>query len=250
MKKIFILILIALISCDLPQDPGPMPTEIIQSDYIPGLNIIGVLRNDGIPGSSFFRVERSWETEEATMEFIVTVENAMVTIASDSSVWDFTFTIDSLRGEIYANPDFSPTEQVYYELIANAPGLPELTGEVTVPAVPAVDTSSILIENNIFQVSIAGQAEIEMYDIIVISDFNSITKRYLSNGDTLIAEMNLSNLIGEPVGLAVYAYETNLAQYQTGTTTIKPQTYHEAVNTVAGGYGCFGAVSVFTFTIN
>jgi len=62
--------------------------------------------------------------------------------------------------------------------------------------------------------------------------------------------VNLSNLIGEPVGLAVYAYETNLAQYQTSTTTIKPQTYHEAVNTVLGGYGCFGAVSVFTFTIN
>ncbi|NQU28491.1 MAG: DUF4249 family protein [Candidatus Marinimicrobia bacterium] len=250
MKKIFVLIFIALISCDLPQDPGPMPTEIIQSEYIPGLNIFGVLRNDGIPGTSFFRVERSWETEEATMEFVVTVENATITIASDSSAWDFTFTIDSLHGEIYANPDFSPDKQVQYQLIANAPGLPELTGEVTVPAIPMVDTSSILIENNVFQVSIAGQAEIEMYDIVVISDYNSITQRYLSNGDTLIAEVNLSNLIGEPVGLAIYAYETNLTQYQTSTMTIKPQTYHEAVNTVMGGYGCFGAVSVFTLPIN
>ena len=50
--------------CDLPHQPGPMPSEIVETEFEPGLNILGVLRADDQAGTSFINVNRALTTEE------------------------------------------------------------------------------------------------------------------------------------------------------------------------------------------
>ncbi len=245
-----LFVMLIIISCDLPQDPGPMPTEIIEQKFEPGHNVFGVLRNDGQPGTSFLHVERAWETEELTEEFDAFIRNATVTIFNDSTDWDFTYMIDTVYYEYYTNPGFLPLSGMEYGLIVESPALPTLTGTVVIPEKPLVDSSSIKIVNNYIQFSLAAAGSIRIYDIYVFSELDVIDQRTISNGDAVDVKMDLSKLEGVPILIFIYGYESNLAAYQTSPSTIKPQTYHETVITVAGGYGCFGAVSVISIVLD
>ena len=51
-------------ACDLWHEPGPMPSTIIETEFEPGLNIFGVLRQDGEPGSSYIYIERAYQYNE------------------------------------------------------------------------------------------------------------------------------------------------------------------------------------------
>ncbi|MBC8402889.1 MAG: DUF4249 family protein [Candidatus Marinimicrobia bacterium] len=249
-RIIILLVMLIIISCDLPQDPGPMPTEIIAQKFEPGHNVFGVLRNDGQPGTSFLHVERAWETEEMTEEFDAFIRNATVTIFNDSAEWDFTYLNDTVYNEIYTNPGFLPLSGMEYGLIVESPELPTLTGTVVIPEKPPVDSSSIKIVNNYIQFSLAATSSIRMYDIYVFSELDVIDQRLISNGDAMEVKMDFSELGGVPNLIFIYGYESNLATYQTSPSTIKPQTYHETVITVEGGYGCFGALSVISIALD
>jgi len=242
----FILLIVVLvgIGCDLPQDPGPMPTIIIDWEFEPGHNVLGVLRNESQPGTSFLRIERAWETEETSAELDVVIRDAEVTVFTDSSEWDFIFVNDSINTDIYLNPEFLPRPDREYYLIVKSPGLPTLTGSVIVPAPPALDSVNIIIEPGQISFDLGANSTIRMYDIYVFSEFDVINQRLISDGNGVSVYCSLSELTGKPALLVVYGYEANLAAYQTSPNTIKPQTYHETIITVEGGYGCFGAVSV------
>ncbi len=73
---IFIVVLIGA-ACDLPTEPGPQPSTIIETDFEPGLNILGVLRLDDSTGTSFIHIEQACRTEEIYDEdFPLIIEDA------------------------------------------------------------------------------------------------------------------------------------------------------------------------------
>ena len=57
-------------SCDLPHQPGPMPAVIVETEFEPGLNILGILRADELKGTSFININRVLTTEEVYSDSI------------------------------------------------------------------------------------------------------------------------------------------------------------------------------------
>ncbi len=233
-----------MVSCDLPTDPGPMPVDIIHTEFEPGHNILGVLRLDDNPGSSFIRVERAYKTEEITEDFASVVNNANVTIiAEDTST--FTFISDTTRGDIYTDSSFVPVEGVKYVLTVSSPDLPELTATTQVPNYPTIDEYIHTPQQSV-SVTILSSPSIDLYDVYLISDIDEIQVRIVNESENISISFDLSELSGDPSTIEIYGYEKNLSEYLQSSITIKPQSYHETVTTVSNGYGCFGAVSKTT----
>ncbi|MFH1851525.1 MAG: DUF4249 family protein [Candidatus Neomarinimicrobiota bacterium] len=243
-KLLITMIFLLAAGCDLPQEPGRMPTSLTATEFEPGHNVFGMLRLDGRPGSSFIRVERAWETEETDDEFDSVIRDAGVTVIGDSGSWQFEFTADSSDGDNYYHPDFMPQAGCTYDLIVESPGLPTLTGKTTVPYPPLLTAADILIGANSVTLTIPAEPTIILYDIYLLSAADQLARRVVSNGQAVTVAIDPDKLNGPAQRLLIYGYDANLAAYQTTPTTIKPQTYHESTITVNGGYGCFGAVAV------
>lgn len=96
-----------MISCDLPLDPGPQPTTIIETEFVPGLNVLGILRTE--TGQSYVRVERAYLTEEEEEEFNPVISDALVRISNSAEpglVDTFYFETNPLWGDVYVIRDF------------------------------------------------------------------------------------------------------------------------------------------------
>ena len=82
--KLWVAVLIFLVAlwsgCDLPWEPGPMPTKLIDTEFEKGLNVFGLLRDDGISGSSFIRVERAIEVDEFNDTMSVDIRLSLIHI--------------------------------------------------------------------------------------------------------------------------------------------------------------------------
>ncbi len=244
-KYIPISLFIIMVSCDLPTDPGPMPVDIIHTEFEPEHNILGVLRLDDNPGSSFIRVEKAYKIEEITEGVSPVVNNADVTIiAEDTSA--FTFVSDSTRGDIYTDSSFVPVEGVEYTLTVSSPDLPELTATTKIPSYPSIDESSLTITEQSVLLTILSSPSIDLYDVYLISEIDEIQVRIVNESENISISFDLSKLSGDPSTIEIYGYENNLSKYLQSSISIKPQSYHETVTTVSNGYGCFGAVSKTT----
>lgn len=241
-------------ACDLPTDPGPMPTDIIDTDFKPGLNILGVLRLDGITGTSFIRVERAYHIEETdTMEwdayFSPVVSNAEVIVqgATNKISYIFSFVDDSIRGDIYTNDNFSPLEGEQYSLTINSPELPELTATTSIPVKPSIDSTTLVVSDHSVSFDLLSTTDTDIYDVFLVFPNDTLHQRIVNNNDERIStHFSFSSVLGQAMWVEIYGFDANLAEYLTFTITIKPQIYQETVTTVTGGYGCFGAVSKTT----
>lgn len=241
-------------ACDLWHEPGPMPSTIIETEFEPGLNIFGVLRQDGQPGSSYFYIERAYQYKELdTLEldesFIPIISDAQVFIQGtiDTTTYVFTHEIDSLLGNIYTNDEFSPVAGEQYNLTIFHEDFPNLTDTTVCPGQPTLVGDSVMVfgQNVIF--SILTTSDTYLYEVYCISDTDSLHYRYVNyTGDgELPVFFTRTGDPDEPFTIHVYGYDANLADYLTAMITFKPQTYLELVTTVTGGYGAFGSVSVF-----
>lgn len=244
---LFLLLLLLFPSCYLPTDPGPPPNELIDTEFEPGYNVFGVLRNDGTPGSSFIRVEQTFQLTEVTDEFIPTITNLTIRVRrpASSTIHEFQMREDSLRGLIYASPEFDPVPGASYLLTITGGDLPDVTAEVTVPQAPSLLQDSVSISEHSISFSLRESSEISLYEIYLICTREDVTMR--KHAETSgVTEVTISTTAsaGEPIRLEIYGYESNMTEYITAPVTIKPQTYRETVTTVTGGYGLFGAVSL------
>ncbi len=238
-------------SCDLPLDPGPQPNTIIQTEFVPGLNIFGILRLEENSGQSYIRVERAYLTSEENEEFNPLIRNALVLVASciDSEPADtFFFATDSVLGDVYLNPSFSPAPGTCYHLSVFAPDLPTAESETSVPSIPSVAGNSIQIEENLLTFQLLSQPDIKLYDIFVLTDEFTLEKRLLNTGSVQNQiEFQLPAEEWENLSVEVFGYDTNLTEYVTDSFSFKPQSYHETVTSIENGYGCFGSVSKVVF---
>ena len=253
-----LLALLVAAACDLPNEPGPQPTTIIETPFEPGLNILGVLRLDDQPGASFIYIEQAYEVDALDTVglnefFYPIVADARVSVQGlreDTATYTFTYGEDSLRGPVYTNPDFIPRAGEEYALTITHPELPTLTDTAVVPARPAVDSTSLVAVGQTVAFSLPTSVDTYLYDIYLLSPVDSLHYRLVSqDGDPVPVAFNIAAGPGQPVELQIYGYDANLAEYLTSSVTIKPQSYQETVTTVTGGYGVFGAVSVRKMTV-
>ena len=250
---IFIVVLIGT-ACDLPYEPGPQPSTIIETDFEPGLNILGVLRLDDSTGTSFIHIEQACRTEEIYDEdFPLIIEDAETVVrgATDTTTYPFVFEADTLRPYTYTHPGFIPTAGEQYALTITHSTLDTLTATTVVPVKPYIDPTTLTISENTLSFDLLTTTDTYLYDIYLISPSDSLHYRFANQGEGLLpVAFNPTVGPGQTMTIHIYGYDANLAEYLTAVTTIKYQTYMETVTTVTGGYGVFGSVSVFKMELN
>jgi len=250
---VIFLSLLSWLGCDLPFQPGPMPSTIIKTEFEPGLNILGVVRLEDSTANSFVYIERAYPPDEydAQADTLPLVKDAVVQIRGSTDTTVFTFQyFGDISGQKYINAIFRPVAGETYHLTIEAPGLPSLTATASMPHLPEVDSSSVNISATAVSFSMRTTNDASMYDVYLLCENGQLVKRF-SNEQAVVKELQftLNNSDGRPLFIQIFGYDRNLAKLSNYTSSILPQSFLETVSTVENGYGCFGAVSVLTYVI-
>lgn len=254
MFSIFCSAVLLFFSCDLPTEPGPMPTDIIATEFESKLNILGVLRYDRVEGSSFIRVEHTYRYEDVDEQnFSTVVDDAEVTVQySAGADYAFVFVTGSDLGEVYKSSRCLPGGGENYQLTITADGYPDVTASTTIPYPPVIDSTSLEVSTRNVSFELLSADDVGLYDLFLICENDTLDQRLVPSGEnSMHVEFIVPYAAGEPVKAEIYGYDVNLSEYLISAITIKPQTYLETVTTVEGGYGCFGSLSksVIDFTM-
>ncbi|UCH10553.1 MAG: DUF4249 family protein [Fidelibacterota bacterium] len=245
-------------TCSLPHEPGPQPSTIVNTGFNPALNVLGILRLDGEPKSSYIYIERAYRYQELDdlgpeEAFILIVSDATVHVQGlgDTTSYVFTYEVDSLRGEVYTDSTFFPVAGETYTLTITHPDFPTLTDTTTVPIQPTLRGDSIGVFGQSIFFGLQTTSDTYMYDVYLLSPEDSIRRRIV-NYDGEDGEepffFEHSAGPGDTVAVHIYGYDANFKEYLTASIPLKPQTYTETITTVTGGFGVFGSVGVAKFT--
>ena len=251
-----LLFLLLVNACDLPHQPGPMPTDIVETEFEPGLNIMGVLRADDLQGNSFININRALTTEEIYSDsienFSPPIEYVEVMTGSDSMTYNFgQSNVNATDWQDYNNAYFHANAGEIYELEISALGFPLLTAETTIPDFPQIDKGSWVI--NVDELKFDLQHHPSAYEYRIYLFFAvTVLEKVVKPGSsaTIPVEWTFDAANGAPLHLSVTALDENLTRYGNSPISFIPNTYHPDGSTVAGGYGCFGSVSVTEFELN
>ena len=254
--KSLVAVLILLVTfwsgCDLPWEPGPMPTKLIDTEFEKGLNVFGLLRDDGILGSSFIRVERAIEVDEFNDTMSVDIRSADVTIMhnASSAAYSFQFEEDTSRGNLFFNPYFTPAEGETYTLTVKAESFPTIFASATIPQRPGIKNSSFSEKS--FNFDLIMTEDTGMYEVyLFLEGGGAIYEKVINDGNQKKKlSLKIPDSYGSPYLLNIYGYDPKLTAYANAAVTLRWNTYQEMVTTVEGGYGTFGAVTVFSSWLN
>jgi hypothetical protein len=254
--RIHILVfLVLLMGCDLPFDPGPMPTDIIATSYEPAMNILGVIRLDGSSGNSYVYVQRTMTTEEIySFDIDPTVTDALVQVVEShgavENTFDFSHSADSNARGLYRDSLFLPQAGNTYALTISASEFPTISASTIVPALPTIDSASLSVENQAITFTLQQRSDAYQYNLYLVFAAE-VLERELSGAESLDRVINWSwdESLGQPLELTIAASDENLTVYGSTSTALLPNTYHDHGSTVAGGFGCFGSVAVNTYTL-
>ncbi|MBC8377262.1 MAG: DUF4249 family protein [FCB group bacterium] len=245
----FILTSVFLCTCDLPHQPGPMPTEIVETEFQPGLNIMAVLRADDQAGTSFININRALTTEEIYSDsienFSPQINYAKVSSIDSGAEYQFVRSEDSSDWGSYFDTTLSVGAGEAYDLEISAPGFPTLTGHTIIPDKPQLVANSLLIGSDkvSFQIQHHTSAfEYKLYLFFAASVLDKVVKP--TNGNIIEVDWDFSTLNGSPLYLGLTALDENLTRYGNSPISFIPNTYHPDGSTVSGGYGCFGSVAI------
>jgi len=245
---LLILVLLSINTCDLPTQPGPMPQNLIDLKFEPGLNIFGVLRADSIAGSSFFHVERAVKTKEMYEggDLADTTATVQLTDTLTNATFWFNPATDTAYDGYYYNSNFMPQPEHHYHLEIKSASLPTLQAETTVPRKPAIVLGSLAITSQRVSFELQLSGDTYQYNVYLNLGNYSIEKQFSNNRDgTSVIEFEIPNG-QQPTGLTIIGYDQNLTTYLNSLPSFIPQTFHEMVITVENGYGCFGSLAVTT----
>ncbi len=242
-------IILCLMSCELPNQPGPMPKEIIDLDFEPGLNILGVLRKEADKTQSFIYIEEALKTKDYYQYETVPIVSSAEVFVFDSRDSTFQFKImESIDTSRYTNLNFVPKELESYSLNISAAtknGDLAIYAEAKVPETPMVDTTTIDIDDKYITFDLLTSASSFRYDCILIFSEDYITQTIQINESAVRSILlPIPDDYGRVQQVKIVAYDENLTKYLGASSTIIPQTYQESISTVNGGYGCFGAISI------
>ncbi|MFH1250368.1 MAG: DUF4249 family protein [bacterium] len=237
----------ALKTCDLPTDPGPMPKSLIDTEFEPGLNVFGVLRMDSDSGSSFIHVEKALTTKQMYEEADIfdTTATVQITDSLTGEVFQFEMIEDTTYRGYYYNFDFQPENGHHYILEVQSDNLPTLSAGTIVPVAPEITPNSLLVTDSKFQFDLKLTADTYQYNCYLFFGDSYIEKQISNNGDgTITIVFNISGKDETATKLVIIGYDRNLTEYLNSSPSFIPQTFHEMINTVENGYGCFGSLAV------
>ena len=229
-----------------------MPTKLIDTEFEKGLNVFGLLRDDGILGSSFIRVERAIEVDEFNDTMSVDIRSADVTIMhnASSAAYSFQFEEDTSRGNLFFNPYFTPVEGETYTLTVKAESFPTIFASTTIPQRPGIQNSSFSEKS--FNFDLIMTEDTGMYEVYLFLEGGSAVYEKVINDGNQKKKLSLKipDSYGSHYLLNIYGYDPKLTEYTNAAVTLRWNTYQEMVTTVEGGYGTFGAVTVFSAWLN
>ena len=243
-----------LSNCDLPHQPGPMPSVIVETEFEPGLNILGILRADDVVGSSFININRALTTEEiysdSTENFSPDVDYVKIYSHRRGTNHVFQAPEDSSGWGSYRDTALIVMPGDMYDLEIKTPGFPTLTGRTRIPLPPLIVLNSLSLEsgNITFQIQHGASAyEYKMYLMFSESVLEKVVK--ISTDSIIDVDWSFDGALGTPLQLMLFALDENLTRYGNSPISFIPNTYHTDGSTVDGGYGCFGSVTVKTYDL-
>jgi len=242
------------LACDLPFDPGPMPTSLIRTTFEPGLNVFGVLRADGAPGSSIIHVEKALTTEQMySQDPTIMIDNAEVYLFPGDSIAGIPFvaSTDSLETGFYYHDTYQPLPGQTVQLKITAPDLPQLTARTTIPEYPCVDSTTIAYQTGQLRFTLLTDSSAAQYVVCVPISGNRSEIHLINTGNpALPVALNLPLSISPPFAVLIFAYDHNLTVYLNHSIAVIPQTFRETIRTVENGYGCFGSLALTVLMID
>jgi len=241
------LYLSMLETCDLPTDPGPMPKNLINVTFEPGLNVFGVLRADGDSGSSFIHVEKALTSEQMYEEADIfdTTATVQITDSLTGDVFLFKAIGDTTYRGYYFNDEFIPESGRHYSLEIRSETLPTLTAVTTVPVRPELISNTLTITKNQAAFQLQAAVGVYQYNCYLFFGEDYLEKQVSNSGAGIkTITIDIADKNSSPTGLVIIGYDRNLTAYLNSSPSFIPQTFHEMVNTVENGYGCFGSLAV------
>jgi len=218
-----------------------------------GLNIFGILRPDSTGGynKSFVYVHRIMPVMEP--ESFNILPNAIVSInkitgESNEEIIRFplvpanpVFADTAYRPLAY----FSPLAGERYRITCSYSGLPDATGETTIPAKPEIIPGTLAVSGRTVSFSLAPDSLTGMIDIYHVKDNIYLPVTRLIPSADMSTDVQL-NLPLPPAGtrLIIYAYDHNMAVYiGNSNISLNFNKFRKTFSTLESGFGVFGAMN-------
>lgn len=236
-----IILGLLVVSCDLPWEPGPQPTSLIDTGSETRIVVFGVFRPD--TGMSFIEVSGSFNLDEATEGQEIPWPEPDVVVVDSLTGEIFDFAPDSSDSAYFYLEDFAAQVGHTYQVTVTAPDYEPLTGSTTVPVSPSIE--QYLLSDRNLTITLNTHPNIHSYEIhLTVSDGTREIKTITSNGDAMLSvDFTWSDSMIEATKFVVYGYERNLGEYLSTTISVKPQSYQPQTYYVEGGFGVIGALN-------
>lgn len=224
---------------------------LFEQENLHGLNIYGVLKTG--PGldttNHFFEVQQMLSIREVYDSLIVT--NANIALSRDSAGHVLHYQLDHLYDGRYFDESIQTAPGDVWTLSCCADTF-VISASCRIPKQPELDGLPKIGANGLLHFSVLADSTAFMHQVYVFyGEKVYVEKQQAPVGSGNVFSIKLDSLLHGNLILYVFAYDENLARYQTSSNTFfKPNAYRPPFTTVEGGYGTFGAVSSSRFEIS
>lgn len=261
MKKLFCILLICItfFSCEKAVEYYfgiNMQPDFLEDDFVPGLNIFGVIRTDStdnINGSFVYiqKVIRAVGDSVSEIEIdsadvcIYRLENG---VATDTILF-YQSNINDSSYNYIPQTDFIPVHGQTYELKCSASGLPELGGITTIPLQPEITNLSVLHDK--IEFDIIDDTTTFMYKIYLLRGAEVFYSNILIPSSGTLTHFSFNGEASQASRIIIYSYDKNLAAYTANSNTeFNINNFRQYDNQVNNGYGVFGSVNYLKYDLN
>lgn len=265
MKKtaVYLLVILSFLmaGCYLPNQPGPLPRGINEIRYDTNVNIMGVVRNDSVPGQSFVFMINCFDIEENAFVDTSNIKSAIVKFIEEQTGYEYQFTPDTTLSDtlpyvkFISPPSFRPIANTRYFLDVTFPNGAKIIDSAMVPGKPQLSINDVILQDNTLLIRYSPPIHSAYTQIYISPDIIEDNPLQISYTDTsqIILRANLkasaSNLQGK-LRFDIYAFDENYLKYQKATVNLFFHQYNPTISTVDSAYGCFFAMSDTSITFD
>jgi len=224
----------------------PLQPKNINSEYVPGLNIFGMLK----AGPTYDTLNHYFEVEQIIYVFdtttIISIDSAIIELARHQDNGSETkYTLMPYGEGKYTNPflDAKPGDVWNYQCIYDTFNI---TSQTLIPNEPQIKEGSLKVTNSNLSFVINTDPTAFMYDVFYIDEMGFYTKRIVpQQGINTEVSFDINFSSNSQINqLFVYAYDKNYEEYiTTSNIFFKPNAFRPRFTTVEGGWGCFCSAS-------
>ncbi|MFN8209164.1 MAG: hypothetical protein U0T82_17420 [Bacteroidales bacterium] len=230
----------------------PLQPKMEDKEFVPGLNILGVLRPDstGPYSNSFVRVGQilpavgdtssEWELTDAVVELRLLANEPGPSVFFSHSNPDSLFAWPEYRPDSLFRPRAGET----YSIRCSWGNLPLLEASTTIPNPPVMVDGSLTITENQVSCRLRTDSSAVLLDVYLVTEGRTFVQRY-------VPDYAAGNLLQFSTGgrkaleLVVFAYDRNLADYYVNSNvSLNFNKYRRPFSYVENGYGVFGSMNL------